>query len=183
MAQHDKPVLTGARVTLRDAHLADVDARFALGNTPEIQAMFGADPAQVREITPEAAEAWVRSQMDEPLAWVIEADGALIGAIRLHSVNHADKRANIAIGILNIAALGRGYGTEAMQLLCAHAFDSLGLHRLSCRVLAFNDRAIRSYEKVGFVREGCEREAALIGTTWHDDVIMGLLDRDLARLP
>ena len=49
-------------------------------------------------------------------------------------------------------------------------------------MLEFNDRAICAYEKGGFVVEGREREAALIGADWHDDLIMGLLDRDLVRL-
>ncbi|MEL7127025.1 MAG: GNAT family protein [Pseudomonadota bacterium] len=176
-----KPVLTGPRITLRDVIDGDVEARFALGNTPEIIAMFGGDPAQVRDITRDAAEAWVDAQRAEPHAWVIEAGGALLGAIRLHTLNPVDKRAQIAIGILDPNALSKGYGTEAMQVLAAHAFDDMGLHRLGCRVLDFNDRAIAAYEKVGFVVEGREREAALIGADWHDDLIMGLIDRDLRR--
>ncbi len=179
MNQTQKPTLSSDRITLRDAVPEDVDARFAMGNTPEIQAMFGADPTQVRPITQEAAEGWVRSQMNEPHGWVIEADGKLIGSIRLHSINHADSRANIAIGILDPGALGKGYGTEAMTLLARHAFGAMGLHRLSCRVIAFNDRAIAAYKKVGFVEEGRERESARIGDTWQDDVIMGLLPSDL----
>jgi RimJ/RimL family protein N-acetyltransferase len=68
-----------------------------------------------------------------------------------------------------------------MRLLAAHAFDTLGLHRLGSRVLDFNARAVAAYEKVGFVVEGREREAALIASKWHDDLILGLLDRDLRR--
>lgn len=179
MTAQTKPILTSERIVLRDATVDDVDARFALGNTPEIQAMFGADPKQVRPITPEAAEAWVKSQMDEQHAWIIEADGNLIGALRLHTINPVDKRANIAIGILDKSALGKGYGTEAMHLLARHAFSSMGLHRLSCRVLSFNEAAVAAYEKLGFIEEGRERESALIGDTWHDDIIMGLLAQDL----
>ena len=177
----DKSVLRGARVILRDTVVGDVEARFALGNTPDIIKMFGGDPKQVRDITRDAAEAWVKAQQAEPYAWIIEADGALLGSVRLHTVNHADKRAQIAIGILDANALGKGYGTEAMQVLAVHAFDTMGLHRLGCRVLDFNDRAVAAYEKVGFKVEGREREAALIGNDWHDDLIMGLLDRDLVR--
>lgn len=178
-----KPELHGPRVLLRDASAHDVDARFALGNTPDIIRMFGGDPAQVRDITCDAAQAWVTAQQSEPHAWIIEANGRLLGAIRLHTLNPVDKRAQIAIGILDPGALGKGLGTEAMQVLATHAFDTMGLHRLGCRVLDFNDRAIAAYEKVGFVVEGREREAALIGQDWHDDLIMGLLDRDLVRLP
>lgn len=175
----EKPTLTGDRVTLRAPLKADVAARYALGNIPEIQAMLGGDASQTRAITDEAAQAWVDSYSTDPLAWVIEAGGALIGGVRLHSVNPADKRGNIAIGILSPDHLGGGYGTQALRLLARHAFDTLGLHRLSCRVLAFNTRAIAAYEKVGFVQEGRERESALIGTAWEDDIIMGLLAQDL----
>ena len=182
MPEHTKPILQGPRVTLRDAKPEDAQARFALGNTPEIHAMFGADPTQVRQITIEAAEAWVQNQLNEPHAWVIEANGDLLGALRIHSINHADARANIAIGILDFNALGKGYGSEAMRLLADHAFGTMGLHRLSCRVLAFNERAIAAYKKVGFVEEGRERESARIENAWEDDVIMGLLPSDLTDL-
>ncbi|MFL4471162.1 GNAT family N-acetyltransferase [Tateyamaria armeniaca] len=181
MADQHKPVLQGDTVTLRDATPLDVQPRFALGNTPEIHAMFGADPAAVRDITPEAADAWVQSHIDDPHSWIIEANGALIGGIRLYGINYSDQRAQLAIGIIDPKALGKGLGTQAMQLLAAHAFDTMGLHRLGCRVLDFNARAIAAYEKVGFVVEGRERESALIAGEWHDDLILGLLDRDLNR--
>lgn len=177
-----KPTLAGPRVVLRAPHQGDVAQRFALGNTPEIQAMFGGDPTQTREITDQAAQSWVDSHSADPHAWVIDTDATLIGAIRLHSLNRADKRANIAIGILSTPHLGHGYGSEAMRLLAQHAFETMGLHRLSCRVLAFNTRAIAAYEKVGFKQEGREREAALIGSDWHDDIMMGLLPDDLTAV-
>ena len=174
-----RPNLAGPRVTLRAPVAADVDARFALGNSVEIQQMFGADPSQVRDITTEAAEAWVNNLANDPLAWMVEAEEQLLGSIRLHTVNHADLRANIAVGLLINDVLGRGYGTEAMRVLADYAFGDMGLHRLSCRVLAFNTRAIAAYKKVGFVEEGREREAARIGDAWHDDVVLGLLASDL----
>ncbi|MFK7877633.1 MAG: GNAT family N-acetyltransferase [Paracoccaceae bacterium] len=183
MTAQDKPTLIGPRVTLRAARDTDVQGRLELGNTPEIQAMFGADPKQLREITRDAAKAWVRNQMDEPHAWVIEVQTRLIGALRIHSINRADARASVAIGILDAHLLGQGYGTEAMQLLAKHAFENIGLHRLSCRVLAFNTRAIAAYEKVGFVQEGRERESACIGDAWQDDIILGLLPSDLKPIP
>jgi RimJ/RimL family protein N-acetyltransferase len=182
MSSDTKPTLTSPRISLRAPKTTDAAGRFVLGNNPQIQAMFGADPSQVREITPEAAQGWADSQVADPHAWIIEFENKLIGVIRLHSVNPVDLRANIAIGILDEAALGKGLGTEAMQLLAEHAFDTMGLHRLSCRVLAFNAGAIRSYEKVGFQQEGRERESARIGSDWHDDIIMGLLPSDLRRL-
>ena len=181
-AYPDRPCIRGQRVVLRGVVDGDVEARFALGNSAEIQRMFGADPAQLRPITKDAAKAWIDAHGTDPNAWLIEAEGALIGAVRLHSINRADLRAYIAIGLLAEERLGRGYGTEAIQVLAAYVFDALKLHRLTCRVLAFNERAVAAYKKVGFVVEGRERESALIGNIWHDDLILGLLPSDLRRL-
>lgn len=175
-----RPTLTGPQVTLRAPKPADVDGRFVLGNSPEIQRLFGGDPAQTRPLTRAAAENWVQTQIDNG-AWIIEHEGALIGEVRLHSINHADRNARLAIGILDEARLGQGLGTQAMRLVAAYAFDTLHLHRLSLRVLDFNTRAIAAYRKLGFTEEGRERQSALIGQDWHDDVIMGLLAQEFLR--
>ena len=71
----------------------------------------------------------------------------------------------------------------AIDLLLHKAFGPLALHRVDLRVLSYNLRAIRCYEACGFVREGIERESARVGDEWHDDWIMGILERDFqARL-
>jgi RimJ/RimL family protein N-acetyltransferase len=144
--------------------------------------MFGGDPADFRPLTEEGAEAWVGMLSRERYAWVIELEGKLVGSIRLHDVNPADRRASLAIGLLDTDVLDKGVGTEAMRLVAAYAFDTIGLHRLVVRVLSFNTRAIAAYEKVGFQIEGTLREAAFISGEYHDDLIMGLLDRDLRRV-
>ena len=174
--------LTGPRVTLRLPQAGDGEKRFALGAHPEIHEAFGGDPAQFRPLTMEAAEAWEATQLKEPWSWIIEVEDRLIGAIRLHSMNHFDARAVLGVGILDHASLGRGYGTEAMILLARHAFGPMGLHRLSLRVLAGNTRAVAAYAKVGFVAEGRLRESARIGDSWQDEVFMGMLPGDLADL-
>lgn len=56
--------------------------------------------------------------------------------------------------------------------------EQLGLHRVDLRVLAYNHRAIACYEKCGFVREGVEREGALVAGEWHGDVMMSILEAE-----
>ncbi|MEM1234897.1 MAG: GNAT family N-acetyltransferase [Pseudomonadota bacterium] len=181
MAQVKKPELRTERLILRAARPDDVADRLALGNSPAIQEMFGMDTAQVRPLTQAAAEAWVEAQMKEPWGWVMEHDGRCIGSIRLHQINWADKRGYLALGILDETKLSMGLGSEAMDEVVRFALGPLGLHRLTVRALAFNERAIAAYEKVGFRREGRERQSALIGEAWHDDVMLGLIAPDLER--
>lgn len=174
------PVLKTRRLTLRAPQPLDVEARLAMGRDPEIYRMFGADVAHLPAFSRTEAERWVAQIEAEPCAWVIAHNDRAIGEILLHNPVDSDARASLAIGILDKSALGQGFGTEAVRAVCGFAFNTLRLHRLTVRVLSFNERAIHAYEKVGFRREGLERESAHIGDAWHDDVLMGLLAREFA---
>jgi [ribosomal protein S5]-alanine N-acetyltransferase len=170
-----KPTLTGDRVTLRDFIARDALDRLALGQSPEIIHMFGADPLTVGQLSEESCKDWIRGLSGHPFAWAIEHTGKWIGEIRLDALDERDRRARLAVGLYDSKLLGRRLGREAINLLLAHAFTNMNLHRVSLRVVAYNVRAIRCYSACGFVEEGREREAALVGGEWRDDVIMGLL--------
>ena len=49
---------------------------------------------------------------------------------------------------------GRGYGKEAMELLCDFCFREMNLHKLRVSVFAFNEAAVRCYLSCGFREEG-----------------------------
>ena len=49
---------------------------------------------------------------------------------------------------------GRGYGTEATRLMMHEAFERHGRDLVHLEVFAYNERAIRAYERVGFVKTG-----------------------------
>ncbi|CAN1557429.1 RimL Acetyltransferases, including N-acetylases of ribosomal proteins [Rhabdaerophilaceae bacterium] len=176
------PDLRTERLLLRRPIPSDIADRLALGRDPEIYRNLGADIRNLQPLTDEQAKAWVDNIASHPAAWVIEHQGRAIGEILIDNFVEADQRAGLIIGILDISALGKGLGTEAIRAVAEFCFDVLGLHKLSMRVLSFNTRGIRAYERVGFVREGLERESALIGGIWYDDVIVGLLKRDFDAL-
>lgn len=177
---HSRPVLRDGTLKLRAPVMADVEARLALGSNAEIRHMFGAPLDEARVMTYAMAEDWVEAQLKEPLAFVIEHEGVMIGALRLHTVDRQDRRANLAIAILDPALLDQGIGTRACRLILNYAFEVMGLHRITLRVIEYNARAIAAYKKLGFVMEGREREAALVGDQRHDDIIMGLLAHEWA---
>jgi len=49
---------------------------------------------------------------------------------------------------------GRGYGTEATRLMMLEAFERHNRDVVHLEVFAYNERAIRSYERVGFEKSG-----------------------------
>lgn len=175
------PVLHSRSLTLRPAKSSDVAARLAIGSEPDDNLrLYGVDPATAEPFTKDHAERWVKSLVDHPHAWVIESEGgALLGLARLDRVDLIDRRASFAIGLLQSQSIGKGMGTEAGRAVLTYAFSELNLHRVSLRVLATNERAIRSYKRCGFQVEGRERETAFFDGVWHDDLIMGLLAHEL----
>ncbi|MDF3413731.1 GNAT family N-acetyltransferase [Sulfitobacter sp. M57] len=175
MTQTDLPILADGDLRLRSPRLEDAEARLALGVVPEIQHMFGINPDDCAPMTPVMANNWVTSRMNTPLCWVIDHENRMIGDAFFHTVDTRDRRASLALGILDPNLLGQGLGTRVLHLLAYHAFGAMNLHRIALRVIEYNERAIAAYKKVGFVVEGRERQSARVGNTWHDDIIMGLL--------
>ena len=70
---------------------------------------------------------------------------------------------------------GKGYGTEAIQLVLAFVFEELRLNRLQLEVYSHNLRGIRAYEKAGFKQEGILREALFYNGQYSDEIIMSVL--------
>jgi len=56
-----------------------------------------------------------------------------------------------------------------------YGFSVLNLNSVELGVYAFNLRAIRCYEKVGFKRAGVRREARIIAGVPHDTIVMDIL--------
>ncbi len=109
---------------------------------------------------------------------VIEAEGRAIGDIDLFHIDQRCRNAVVGLGIWREEDRGRGYGTDALRTLLRWAYRHLNLHRIELSVEPDNVRAIRVYEKLGFVREGMRREHHYDDGTFQDELIMGLLGRE-----
>ena len=102
----------------------------------------------------------------------------LIGTTAFSQLDGDNGSALFHITIGEKDAWGHGYGTEATELMLRHAFEELGLHRIALSVFSFNERAIRSYRKVGFAVEGRARDAILRDGRYWDEVQMSILEDD-----
>lgn len=79
------------------------------------------------------------------------------GTISLKSVDLTDRKAEYAVS-LRRGAWGRGIASKATREILRLAFEQFGLERIYLNVLADNKRAIRMYERIGFVYEGAFRK-------------------------
>jgi RimJ/RimL family protein N-acetyltransferase len=173
----DRPMLRGERVWLRPLEGRDMPAYAAGINDTEVGAMAGYRwPMSVDQ-----ARAWLDRHQDainrgEAFFFAVceIGDDRFIGTTWLKDVNLLDGSAELAI-YMDRDHVGAGWGTDAQRALLAFGFGALGLERVWLTVDADNARAIRSYEKVGFQREGIMRRSrrGLSGMT--DGVLMSIL--------
>lgn len=176
----DKPVLTGDRTVLRPFTEADAARMGEIVGDPEVRRFTGSPG---HELTPELLRSWYGSRSAQPdrldLAVTDPADGEVLGEVVLHAWVPEERSCTFRT-LIGARGRGRGIGTEATRLIVGYAFEELGLHRVQLDAYAFNDRALRMYEKVGFVREGVRREVERRDGVWVDEVLMAVLDHEWA---
>ncbi len=137
-----------------------------------------------RTFAPAQLEDWyaTRADFDDrlDLAIIDRSSGEFTGEVVLNDLVPENKSCSFRILLIGAHNRGRGLGTEATRLILAHAFETVRLHRVELAVYAFNPRARRVYEKVGFVYEGTMRDALLWDGQWIGADTMSILDHEWA---
>jgi RimJ/RimL family protein N-acetyltransferase len=173
-----RPSLTGRLVRLRAPEPADADTLNELFNDHGVRSGIGMPLPQPIE----SFHDWISRARtsDDHLNVTIERleDGVAIGMCDLMRIEAPTRTAELGIWIARPWWSG-GLGSDAVRTLCRFGFDHVNLHRITLFVNADNDRAIRTYEKVGFRHEGRLREAAFVRGERVDELVMGLLAEDL----
>lgn len=102
-----------------------------------------------------------------------------VGGLGFHQVDWKNRTAEFGIVIGHKAFWGSGYGTDATRAFVGWGFRVLNLNRVSLRVYEDNTRAIRAYQKVGFLVEGRLRQDRFHAGRYMDTLVMGLLKDEL----
>lgn len=150
------------------------------GRDSEFVRLLDTDPARLLSV--DKYKEWfekdlVEQQKNDELFFLIRTleEDLTIGLIGLDGIQWVHGDAWVGIGLGEREYWGEGYGTDAMRILLRYAFEELNLHRLSLSVFEYNSRAIRSYEKAGFVIEGRARQFLNRDGRRYDMIFMGIL--------
>lgn len=101
-----------------------------------------------------------------------------IGSISLMDIRRPHNRAELGIAIGDQNYWGRGYGREAIRLMCDYGFTFLDLHTIYLWYVSFNERGRRSYEAAGFKETGRIPEGKVFNGQYYDDVLMSITRRN-----
>jgi len=164
------------RLTVEEPEtLAPLESKWSADS--EYSRLLDWDPA--RRFSVKNSQKWIEKQYEKEENYfftIRTQDGdRIIGGVGLDGIRWTHRDCFVGIGLGDRASWGKGYGTDAMRIILRYAFTELNLHRVTLDVFEYNQRGVRSYEKAGFVFEGCARGQILReGRRW-DVIYMGIL--------
>lgn len=117
----------------------------------------------------------------------LTGDGRSIGEGWIGGIEWPHASGEIAVAIYEEADRGAGYGIDACELMCAYAFDALGLHRVQIAFIVVNERMVRAVTshmaRFGAYRFGVARESHFAFGAHRDVVMFELMHRDFPSHP
>lgn len=180
-------MIYGDRIRFRHAERSDIPFFVAWLNDPEVRygisvylPMSQAEeeiwfenmlkhPVDERPLSIEVRQPAVEGQ---PESW------KLIGNCAFMDIDWRNRSSEFGILIGEKTYWNQGYGTEAVKLVLKVGFATLNLNRIFLRVMQTNPRAIRAYEKAGFVLEGRQRQAEWKDGEYIDMLVMSVLQTE-----
>jgi len=173
------PVLTGARITLRELRVSDAPSLFAMLTTEEVSRFISPPPTTV-----EGFERFIQWANRER-----QAGNYACFAIVPHGMD-------TAVGLFQVRQLEPGWGTaewgfamgsafwgtgmfaEGAQMVLEFAFETIGVHRLEARAAVQNGRGNGALRKLGAVCEGVLRRSFLRNGQYLDQALWSILADD-----
>ena len=181
MATNQIKVLQGERIYLRRVEHEDVDHFLNAVSNPEIRRLTGTNAF----FTKAKLERFIANiQTDSSridLIIALQKNDQVIGDLAIVDIDQQNRNGSFRIAITDPQYLSKGYGTEALSIVIDYMFNTLNLRRISINVYAFNHRAIKAYEKLGFVKEGVLREELYFDGEYNDNILMGLLKKEYKK--
>ena len=178
----EKPILQGETIFLRPLGPEDSESIFASLSDEESMRLTGTQQSFTLEQV-QAFYATVPDTDDRIDYAIVLKDGSdiMIGEVVLNNIDWDNKSANFRIALSSQNYFGKGYGSQATQLMIKHGFEVLDLHRIELEVYDFNPRAIHVYKKAGFVQEGIRRDVLLWDGNYQSAIVMSMLKSDYLK--
>ena len=106
---------------------------------------------------------------------IIKKEGdKFLWIVDLSKINYIDQIATIWISIWDFEEHNKWYWADALNAILLYWFHTLNLKNIDLRVYAFNESAIRCYQKVWFKEYGRRRESHYCNWKFRDEIYMDI---------
>ncbi|WP_059747583.1 GNAT family N-acetyltransferase [Staphylococcus haemolyticus] len=133
----------------------------------------------VYPITELEHENWFQNRMLEKdnRMFVIDLDNEKsIGIVGFKNLDWVNRNSELFIYIGDEEYWGKGYGTQALELIIKFAFNNLNLHMLYLEVFSYNKNVTKTYERLGFKQDGILRQSKFQDGKYYDKIIMSKIN-------
>tara|TARA_B100000405_G_C16546183_1_gene360372 strand:- start:50 stop:607 length:558 start_codon:yes stop_codon:yes gene_type:complete len=179
----DTPFLKGKKISLRAFRQSDLEAYKTWLDNEEVTHFLEMGARPTRETDCEAFFRMTETSEDAIVFAITEAESDTpVGTCGLYLIQWICRRAQLNILVGKPSVWDKGYGSEAVSLLLKYGFHKLNLNSIQLGVNADNTRAIKSYEKSGFVHEGLRRQMIFRNNCYYDVVEMSVLRSEYDEL-
>lgn len=170
------PVLNTERFVLRRMALGDAPRLFEMLRDPSVAQYTAHRPLRGM---PEAVELVRNVGLDfatrRAVRWAVSSDpqGPLVATVGVHDWDRYNRVISVGFDV-DREHWGQGIATEVLAAVTQFSFDALDVNRVQADVMSGNDACMTVLERLGFEREGVQRERLFKDGGYHDVVLFGL---------
>lgn len=175
-------LLKGNHIQLRALEPTDIDLLYSWENNTEVWNVSNTQTPYSRYIL----EQYIQSSHQDiytskQLRLVIDLSSHLIGdmhqtkaigCIDLFDYEPNHQRAGIGILIADKTEQGKGYASEALQLLIDYCFYSLNLIQVYCNITVDNEKSVTLFKRQGFEITGIKKQWIRNGEKFKDELLL-----------
>lgn len=167
--------LEGGNIRFRPLDTKDTEAIHSYASDENVKRFIGWPLMKTQEETRSYVEEMLKRESAGTHLYasiVLKATQEVIGTAMLFNFDREANHAEIGY-VFHGKHWGRGYGSEAVALMNAFAFDNLSLRKLHARVVDANVGSVRVLEKNGFELEGRLKDYYFIDGSFYDLMLLG----------
>jgi diamine N-acetyltransferase len=105
----------------------------------------------------------------------LKPDLRAVGTVDIYDFDPYHLRAGVGILISEGESRGKGYASEAIDLVVGYAHRTLCLKQLYCSVSTDNLASLELFRRKGFIESGTRHHWRRIGTEWKDEYFLQLI--------
>jgi diamine N-acetyltransferase len=178
MPQKDNHILEGDKISLRPPEPSDVDLMLSWENDPEVWTVS-------RLHTPYSrfqVEQYVLSDqfdifVQKQLRFLIceRKENRPVGCIDLFDFDPIHSRLGVGILIGSKEDRGKGYASQALEMIINYCFKTLNLHQVYAQIGKTNNDSLRLFQSKGFEQTGVRRDWLKSGNSFSDELFYQLI--------
>lgn len=171
-------MLKGSRVDLRPITYKDLEDLNRWKNNYDVFKNLGGG---FNPVSIDQQKNWMDNMIDmngNAKRFIIQTkDDQAIGMVGLYSINQVNRNCEFGIYIGKTNSYGKGYGTEATELMLDFAFNNLNLKKVKLLVNDDNP-AIKMYERLKFEVVGKLKDERYVNGKYVDVIMMEKLIKE-----